>query len=190
MFENLFQSLHESIKRRNTPDSYIPPKTPSDKDVVHRGYLKSTSYPIRYDYIPDEKTSNSGSHIYSFKDGANSGIVEIVHRYSPKMSGHETISKINFEMNEGKPEEYINLYRGAILPSVLHHIKSHGPDILHFSRSVKYADDILRRIKKDFDMIEKESPDGKIVLGKRKLDPKFSRITSYIKKRINTSKES
>lgn len=185
MINKVFQSLHESIKRRNTPDSFIPPKIPYGKDVVHRGYLKSTSYPIRYDYIPDEKTSNSGSHVYSFTDGGRKGVVEIIHKYSPKMSGHETISKINFEITENLTEEYIDIYRGAILPSILHHIKSHAPDILHFSRSVKYADDILRRIKGDFDMVERESPEGKIVLGKRILDPKISRVSAYIKKRIN-----
>ena len=87
MFNELFQSLHESIKKRNTPDSFIPSDIISS-DVIHRGYIKDATFPLKYDFVPDGKGhSNSGSHVYSFRDNNLSGVIEINHRYNPSMSG-------------------------------------------------------------------------------------------------------
>lgn len=188
MFNELFQSLHEAVKKRNTPDSYVIDDKLED-GVIHRGYIRDASFPLRYDFLPDGKGSkNSGTHVYVFNNEGASGVIEIKHKYSPKDTGHETHSKVSFEMNSGRKPKDIDIHR-TILPAVLHHMKSHSPDILEFSPSVKFSDDIIRRIGKNFDSYEKTSDEGVARIAKRKLDPKISRVMNHIKKRLNTNKE-
>jgi hypothetical protein len=181
MINNVFQSVHEAVKKRNNPEDFLPQN--SSKDIIHRGYLKKSSYPIKYDLLPDGKTKNTGKHVYSFKQGNFSGILEIDHTYSPLISGHETRSKIHFEINNKSPEEEIQIYRSFIVPSFMHHIESHRPDIINFNDSVINSDDLVRRLGNSF-----ESIPGKSISAKRKLDPKISRIFAHIKKRLNTKR--
>lgn len=184
MFDELFQSLHESIKRRNTPDSFIPSDIIS-KDVIHRGYIKDASFPLKYDFIPDGKGhSNSGSHVYSFRDGENSGLIEIKHIHKPNLSGHETVSTISFEMNQGKSPEEIEIHR-MILPALNHHVRSHGPDIIKFEESIPFIDTLIRKLGSNFESFETKG--NKIV--KRKIDPRTQRIIGHIKTKINKIKE-
>ena len=188
MFNELFQSLHEAVKKRNTPDSYVIDGK-SENDIIHRGYVRDASFPLRYDFLPDGKGSrNSGTHVYVFNNEGTSGVIEIAHRYSPKESGHETHSKVSFEMNSGRKPKDIDIHR-TILPAVLHHMKSHSPDIVEFSPSIKFSDDIIRRIGKNFDSYEKTSEEGVSRIAKRKLDPRIGRVMSHIKKRLNNNKE-
>ena len=51
MFNELFQSINESIKKRNNPDDFLPSAS-SHGDVIHRGYLRNAAFPIRYSFIP------------------------------------------------------------------------------------------------------------------------------------------
>jgi len=181
MINEVFKSIHESIKRRNTEDSYIPLSDVPSKDVIHRGYIRKTGIPIRYDMIPDGKHGNSGKHVYHFKDGNNAGFMEIDHKITPKTSGHETISTVKFEM-EGVPEIPIELYRGVIVPAFIHHYESHEPDIIDFDSSVIHSNDLIRRLGSKFDMSEKENGSRRAI---KKLDPKISRILVHIKKTLN-----
>ena len=104
MYNDVFKSLNESIKKRNSPADFLPVDEKDLKDVIHRGYLKKSAYPIKWDIVPDGKTKNSGKHIYSFRSGGASGILEIEHKYAPQNSGHETRSRVHFELN-GKPRK-------------------------------------------------------------------------------------
>ena len=168
MINEIFNSIHESIKRRNTPDSFIPSDLIS-KDIIHRGYIKDASFPLKYDFIPDGKGhSNSGSHVYSFRDGDRSGIIEINHRYKPNLSGHETISNISFEMNNGKSPEEIEIHR-MILPALQHHI----------------VETLIRKLGSNFESFETKG--NQIV--KRKIDPRTQRIIGHIRSKINKNKE-
>ena len=54
MIEKLVQSLHESVKKRNTPDSYVIDKQ-SDSEIIHRGYIKDAAFPLKYDFLPKSK---------------------------------------------------------------------------------------------------------------------------------------
>ena len=54
MFNELFQSLHEAVKKRNTPDSYIIDGE-KNSDVIHRGYVRNAPFPLRHDFLPDGK---------------------------------------------------------------------------------------------------------------------------------------
>jgi hypothetical protein len=185
MYREVFQSLNESIKKRNTPDSFILGVGNNSKEVIHRGYIKDASFPLKYDFMPDGKGhSNSGTHVYSFKDGNRSGVVEISHRYRPNLSGHETLSTVSFEMNQGNSPEDIEVHR-MIMPALRHHLKSHGPDIINFGDGVPYVDSLIRRMGSDFETFETK---GKKII-KRKIDPKVKRIVSHIKKKINNKKE-
>jgi hypothetical protein len=184
MYNDVFKSLNESIKRRNTPSDYIPVDVKNIKDVIHRGYLKKSLYPIRYDMIPDGKTQNSGTHIYNFKNGNSKGFLTIDHSYSPSMSGHETKSKIDLELEGIPDEDQIQVFRSFILPSLFHHLDSHRPDVINFSKTIPHLDDIARRINSSFDISDNENN----IVAKRKIDPKISRILSHINKTINTRK--
>lgn len=188
MYKPVFQSLNEAIKVRNTPDSFLPlPEVPS-KDVIHRGYIRKTGIPIRYDVIPDGKYSNSGKHIYHFKDGNSSGFLEIDHKIDPKPDGRESFSSVKFEMSGDPKEIPIDIYRGVIVPAILHHEQSHKPDIFDFDASVVHSDDIIRRLGPKFDFNEMSTSDGLIKRkASRKMDPKVSRILTHIK-RLNKSR--
>lgn len=186
MFKDVFQSINESIKKRNNPEDFFPKKkNTSEEDIIHRGYLKTAEYPIKYSFMPDGKeNSNSGTHIYHFKDKNINGIVDISYKFNPSMSGHETKSHVRFE-NLGKDKlEPIDLHR-IIFPIINHHVKSHDPDIITFDKSIRYADDIIRRIGSNYLMSKTESD----VMAKKNIDPKTKRIISHIKKKLNNSKE-
>ena len=179
MFDIVFTSLNESIKKRNKPEDFIP-NAKSSGDIIHRGYLKTGEYPIKYSFMPDGKgSSNTGSHIYNFKDKGLNGIVEISHRYSPTLSGHETKSHVQFEYTGKEKLDPIDLHR-MMLPIINHHIESHDPDIISFGKSVKYADDIIRRMGVSYTTTKgKES-----TIAKKSVDPKFKRVLSHIKRKM------
>jgi hypothetical protein len=184
MIRDIFQSLNESIKRRNNPDDFIGSNS-SDNDVIHRGYLKNAEYPVRYSFIPDGKGSaNSGTHAYHFKNGAISGVVEIIHKYSPNMSGQETKSHVNYENTGSEKLDAFDLHR-MMIPIIKHHVKSHDPDVMTFSKSVKYADDLIRRMGNNYMMNKGEDR----ITAKKQMDPKMKRVLSHIKKKLNNSKE-
>ena len=190
MYKPVFQSLNEAIKVRNTPDSFLPMSDVPSKDVIHRGYIRKTGIPIRYDVIPDGKYSNSGKHIYHFKDGNSSGFLEIDHKINPKMDGRETFSSVKFEMSGDPKEIPIDIYRGVIVPAILHREQSHKPDVFDFDSSVVHSDDIIRRLGSKFEFSESSTPDGKPRRkASRKMDPKVSRILTHIKKRLNKRKK-
>ena len=180
IYREVFQSLHESVKKRNSPESFLPPKR-GGREVIHRGYIKDATFPLRYDFIPDGKgTSNSGVHAYYFNNGGSRGVIEIKHRYSPRSSGHETISKISYDFIDGEPLEEIDVHR-MLVPALLHHNRSHTPDIIHFDDSVKGSTkDLISRLGSDFEIAK----NGNFI--KRKLDPKIGRVVSHIRKRINS----
>lgn len=184
MFKDIFQSINESIKKRNNPEDFFSNNS-YDKDIIHRGYIKNAAYPIKYSFIPDGKeNSNSGTHIYNFNDKNINGVVEISHRYSPSLNGHETKSSIRFE-NLGKDKlEPIDLHR-LILPIINHHVKSHDPDVLTFDKSIRYVDDIVRRLGSNY--LTSNSKTGITI--KKNIDPKTKRVISHIKKKLNTIKE-
>jgi hypothetical protein len=176
----VFNSLNESIKKRYNPDDFIPKKS-SEKDIIHRGYIKNARYPIKYSFIPNNKTPNSGSHIYSFNTGGISGVVEINHRYSPSMNGHETKSHVQFEYTGNNEKfESIDLHR-MILPIITHHVESHDPDIISFGKSIKNVDDIIRRI--DSNMVVTKGENSTVA--KKSIDPKTKRVLSHIRKKLN-----
>lgn len=184
MFNELFQSINESIKKRNNPDDFLPSAS-SHGDVIHRGYLRNAAFPIRYSFIPsNDEGSNSGTHIYHFKDGNISGVVEINHRISRSLSGHETKSSISYENMGVEKMEPIDLHR-MILPIVSHHVKSHDPDVIHFMDGIRYFDDIVRRLGNNY---ESSTANQKIV--KKKIDPKTKRIIDHVKNKLNKNKES
>jgi len=184
MFDKLFQSLHESIKKRNTPDSFIPSDVVA-RDVIHRGYIKDATFPLKYDFVPDGKGhSNSGSHVYSFKDNNINGVVEINHRYNPSMSGHETISQLSFEMNQGDSPSEVDVYR-MILPALNHHMRSHGPDIIRFGENIPFADTLIQKLGSNFDTF---NINGNTIV-KKKIDPKTQRIMRHIKNKLNNKEK-
>ena len=185
MYNDVFKSLHESVKRRNTPDSFLPLEKKSKKPTIHRGYLKTGAVPIRYDFIPDgEQYANSGSHVYSFRDKNNSGTINIVHTYSPLLSGHETRSTLTFEPNGTEPSDDIAIHR-MVIPILQHHMKSHAPDVINFTKSVKFSDDLIRRLGSGFDLFKTKTKNGKISIAKKIIDPKTSRVISHIRNHIN-----
>lgn len=184
MINEIFQSVNESIKRRNNPEDFLP-KNSIDKEIIHRGYIKNAQFPIRYSFIPDGKGNvNSGLHIYNFKDKNINGVVEISHKYSPSMSGHETKSHIQFEYLGSDKLDSIDLHR-MVLPIINHHVKSHNPDVFSFSKSIKNADDIVRRLGSSYISTKGEHS----TIAKKIIDPKTDRILKHIKKKLNTNKE-
>lgn len=181
MYKDLFQSINESIKKRNNPEDFLPTNY-EGKDIIHRGYINNAAYPIRYSFMPDDKGgSNSGLHIYHFKDKNINGVVEIHHKYSPNVSGHETRSVVSFE-NLGKDKlDSIDLHR-MMLPIISHHVRSHDPDVIHFKNNIKYGKDIIRRLGSSY-----QTNDNKIA--KKVIDPKMKRILSHVKNKLNRNKE-
>lgn len=175
MINTVFQSLHEAVKKRNKPEDFAPLEINPGKDVIHRGWLRSTIYPIRYDMIPDGKTKNTGKHIYSFKSGGAAGFMEIDHAYEPLPTGHETHSTINFELEGRPPEEDIQIYRSFVVPSFMHHIKSHNPDIINFASTFADADDLIRRVGSEFNI----DNNGSKLSAKKLIDPKIMRLISH-----------
>jgi hypothetical protein len=184
MIDDVFKSLHESIKRRNTPDSFIPPDIIA-RDVIHRGYIKDATFPLKYDFVPDGKShANSGNHVYSFRDKNLSGVIEIDHKYRPNMSGHETVSQLSFEMNQGDSPSEIEIHR-MVLPALKHHIRSHEPDVIRFGENVPFIDTLIRKIGSNFESFDVRG--NKIV--KKKIDPRTQRIIGHIRSKINKNKE-
>lgn len=188
MHKEVFQSLHESIRRRNTPEDFLPSMI-DGKDVIHRGYLRNAAFPIRCDFIPDGRGhKNSGTIAYSFKDGDTTGVVEIKHQYSPNMAGHETSSRISYEQTNGENLDPIDIHR-VLIPILNHHMQSINPDILEFEKSIKHSDDLIRRFATDYETSQRNSSNGSIRIAKRKIDPKTERIISNIRRRLNKNKE-
>lgn len=184
MINDIFRSLNESIKRRNNPEDYVVNNKSSD-DVIHRGYLKTGEYPIKYSFLPDGKgSSNSGSHVYNFKDKGVNGVIEILHKYSPTMSGHETKSHVQFEYTGKDKLEPIDLYR-MILPAINHHVKSHDPDVISFGKSVKYVEDIVRRLGSSYELSKGEHSS----IARKNVDPKMKRVLTHIKRKLNNNTE-
>lgn len=189
MFDHVFQSLHESVKKRNTPDSFIPSKTPGGRDVIHRGYLKKTGFPIKYDFVPDNKLPNSGTHVYNFKNKDVKALLSILHDVKePNKSGHETTSRVSFEFTGKQPDGHpIELYRDFILPAFTHHVQSHKPEIVIIEPGFHYSEDMLRRLGVNYDVKKKTGKNGTTFIGTKKLDSKIKRILSSVKKSLNNN---
>jgi hypothetical protein len=181
MIRDVFNSLNESIKKRYNPENFI--NSSEKNDIVHRGYLKNAEYPIRYSFMSDgKKYSNSGTHIYHWRNGNVSGVVEISHKYSPNMSGHETISYVTYEnMGSGKLDSY-DLHR-MLVPIFTHHVKSHNPDVISFAKNIGSAADLIRRTEMPF--VTSKTKNG--FLAKKQVDPKTKRVLSHIKNKLNKS---
>lgn len=189
MIEDIFKTLHEAVKKRNTPDSFIPAKTPNSRDVIHRGYLRKTDIPIKYDFVPNGKLTNSGIHVYNFKNKGVRAILSITHDVKPpSKTGHETTSRVSFEMmGEPATEHPIQMYRDFILPAFNHHVQSHRPEIVILEPDFHYAEDMLRRLGSDYDTRQKTTKEGNIFIGTKKLDSKIKRIISSVKKSLNNN---
>lgn len=191
MFNDLFQSLHESVKKRNIPDSYII-NEPKDVNVIHRGYITNATVPLKYDYIAKENAAskNEGDHIYKFGSANKGGVVHIIHNLNKNQeSGHETTSTINLEVNG--IEKNIDLMR-TIVPAVMHHIKSHSPDIIKFTKEFKFTKDLLDRLDPDGKKYtKKKTKSGTTIQLIQPIDEKSKRIISHIKRKlsINNNKE-
>lgn len=181
MINEIFQSLHEAVKKRNRPEDFLPIEDTARKDIIHRGYLTKTIYPIKYDMMPSGKTRNTGKHIYHFKSGGASGFLEIDHDYEPSLSGHETTSVVNFELQGRPPEDDVQIHRSFVVPAFMHHINSLSPDIIKFKETFEGAEDLIRRLGTNFEI------SGNVAT--RKVDPKFGRIYSHIMKSINNKEE-
>jgi len=179
MINEIFQSIHESVKKRNKPEDFLP-NDYSGRDVIHRGYLNRSIYPIKYDIIPDGKTKNTGKHIYNFKSGGAFGVLEIDHKYQPMKTGHETKSLVHFELEGRPPEDVIQVYRSFVVPSFLHHLDSHRPDIISFSDSVINIDDLIRRAGTKFEL----DPSSSSMI-RRLIDPKILRLIKHFKGESN-----
>jgi hypothetical protein len=186
MYNDVFQSLHESVKKRNTPDAFLV-DSPDSIDVIHRGYIKDAAFPIKYDFIPKNKktrSKNEGSHIYSFANEGMNGVVEINHRTNSNIeSGHETTSTFSME-TPGFPSDVF--LRRTILPAVMHHIDSHQPDILKFEKGFKFIPDLLERIDpkgKKFTVTYGEN--NTTIKRSSPIDDKTKRIIDHIKKKIS-----
>jgi len=191
MMNKLFQSLHESVKNRNVPDAYVL-EDPKDVNVIHRGYIRNSAMPIKYDFIPKEeaKSKNEGDHVYKFGSKNKGGIVHIQHGINANLeSGHETTSSVKMEVTG--MESNIDLMR-TVLPAVMHHIKSHKPDIIKLDKSFKYKTVLMKRLdpeKKKYTINKTKS--GTTIKISNPLDEKSKRIISHIKKKIsiNNNKE-
>lgn len=188
MIDKLFQSLHESVKKRNTPDSYVI-EDPKDVDVIHRGYIKNAAMPLKYDFIPKEngKSRNEGDHVYKFGSTTKGGVVHIDHRVNKNQeSGHETTSTFASEILNLKTD--IDLRR-TIIPAVLHHIKSHDPDILKFKSGFKFVTDIIKEIDPDKTKFKlKRTKSGIVFTKNTPVDEKSKRIISHIKSKMSINK--
>lgn len=189
MINEIFQSLHEAVKKRNTPDSFIPAKGDS-KDVIHRGYLTKTGVPIKYDFIPDGTFANSGTHVYNFKDRTTRALLSVIHKVKePDRNGYETSSSISFEMMGEEPKDHpVNLYRNFVLPAFKHHIETHKPEIVTVNPGTQFAEDMMRRLGSNYDISTKKTSEGVAFVGNKKLDSKIQRILSNIRKSLNRNK--
>lgn len=191
MIEKLIQSLHESIKQRNTPDAFVV-DMPSDANVIHRGYIRNSTYPLRYDFVPKEKakSKNEGDHVYKFGAVNSGGVIHIEHKINSNLeSGHETTSIIKTEITG--VEKNIGLMR-TVIPAVMHHIKSHKPDIIKLDKSFKFKKILLKRIDPSNNKYTvTQGKNETIIKIKTPLDDKSKRIISHIKSKlkINTNKE-
>lgn len=191
MIKQLFQSLHESVKKRNTPDAYVVASSKEDASI-HRGYINNSAYTLKYDFLPNEKgtSRNEGKHLYSFADGANKGTVEINHRINANQdSGHETTSTVL--ANHDLFTDDVSLRR-TVIPAVLHHIKSHDPDIVTLKSGFQFTDDLLARLDPESTKYNKQKTKQGIVLKKiMPIDDKSKRIIAHIKKKLRliTNKE-
>ena len=179
MINEIFQSLHESVKKRNKAEDFLPLKG-NKKEVIHRGYIRKTGIPIKYDMIPDGSYPNSGKHVYFLKDKNKNAIIEIDHQiHEPTSEGRESKSFVRFHSSGIPKEDMINVYRSFIVPSILHHENSHKPDKITLDNTVINSDDIIRRLGKHF-----ETTDNKTA--KRKIDIKLARVLKKVKKNLNT----
>jgi len=189
MIKQLFQSLHESVKKRNTPESYIIDE-PKDLKVIHRGYITNSSMPLKYDFISKEKgtSKNEGDHVYKFGSTNKGGVIHIIHSVNKNQdSGHETTSVIDSEIN-GIDVNNIELMR-TVVPAALHHIKSHSPDIIKFKTGFKFVKDLMNRLDPDGEKYtKKKSKNGTIFQLKQPIDDKSKRIISNIKSKLSINK--
>jgi hypothetical protein len=191
MINEVFKSLHESVKKRNTPEAHVL-SSPKDVNVIHRGYIRNSAYPIKYDFVPTEKgkSKNEGTHVYRFSNKSNIGLIEINHKLNASQdSGHETTSTILSEL--GDFERDINLER-TVVPAVVHHIKSHDPDIIKLKKGFAYTKDLLERIDPDDKIYVKTKTEFGTTLKKATpINDKAKRIISHIKSklRLNNNKE-
>lgn len=176
MINTVFQSLHEAVKKRNKPEDFAPLEINPGKDVIHRGWLKKSIYPIRISMIPDGKTKNTGKHVYNFKSGGASGFMEIDHNYEPLSSGHETKSTVHFELEGRPPEDDLQIYRSFIVPSFMHHVQSCAPDIIKFTDGISGAEDLIRRLGSNFSIDNK----GSSLVAKKNIDPKIIRLINHL----------
>lgn len=187
MIDKLFQSLHESVKKRNTPDSHIPLSAIPSREVIHRGYITKTGIPIKYDFVPDGKFSNSGTHVYNFKDRATRALLTINHKIkNPDKQGYETSSEISFEMMGDTPKDHpVNLYRNFVLPAFKHHIDTHKPEIVTLNPGIEFSEDMVRRMGNNYEISQRKTPLGISFTGIKKLDSKIKRILFNVRKTIN-----
>lgn len=188
MIEKLVQSLHESVKKRNNPEAYIIDK-PSDAEIIHRGYVRDATFPLKYDFLPKSKgkSKNEGTHVYHFKADDGTGIIEIDHRVNGSIaSGHETTSTISHELNGVETD--VNLRR-TLLPAVQHHIRSHDPDVLKIKKGFKFTKELIDRIDPDGNIFNISKTDfGTILKKKAPIDEKSKRIISHLKKKMSINK--
>jgi hypothetical protein len=187
MIEKLVQSLHESVKKRNTADSYIT-DSPGD-NVIHRGYIRNATLPIKYEFLPaeEQKSKNEGKHIYRFGSGKSMGVIIVNHKMNKKQdTGHETTSTINYETDGF--ENNVDLQR-ILVPAIMHHFQSLDPDIINFNGGFRYTKELMSRIDpkgEKFTVTKKES--GLTLKKSKPLDAKAMRVVNHIKKTINTKR--
>jgi len=183
MFDKLLQSLHESVKKRNTPDAYVVDN--NDMKVIHRGYIKS-SFPLKYDFVPTEnaKSKNEGEHIYSFGNAKTGGVISAQHKTNKNIeSGHETTSTISLELRD--VEKHVNLLR-TVYPAISHHIKSHQPDVIKFDKGIPFLNKIIKRIDPNGKKYTvKKTKTGLVLANAKPLNDKSIRVIDHIKKKIN-----
>ena len=187
MIDKLFQSIHESVKKRNTPDAYVV-DAPGD-NLINRGYIRNATLPIKMEFIPGENqnSKNEGKHIYRFGKGKSMGLIIANHKVNKKQdTGHETTSTISNEIDGF--EKNVDLQR-ILVPAVMHHIHSIDPDIIVFKNGFKYMKELLSRIDpegKKFTTMDKET--GTVLKKTAPIDAKAQRIVNHIKKSINNNR--
>jgi hypothetical protein len=79
-----------------------------------------------------------------------------------------------------------------MVPAVVHHIKSHDPDIIRLKKGYPYTKDLLERIDSEGNIYDQTKTDfGTILKKKTPIPDKAKRIISHIKKqlRLNTNKK-
>lgn len=185
MIKKLVQSLQESVKKRNTPEAFVV-NTSDDANIIHRGYIKNSTWPIKYDFMPASKQQfkNDGLHLYRFMNSGSMGVVQINHKLNKNIkTGHETISMISAEL--GDFENNVELQR-TVLPAILHHLGSHDPDIIELKKGFKYTKDLVSRIDPEGKKFEiSKEKEGTIIKKKSPLGEKAKRIIDNIQSSIN-----